>query len=116
MDDVTVERVLRTVEVIPPGRVATYGQIGEVCSLGARLVGRIMSQWGSSTPWWRVIDARGRLPAHLLPRAREHWDLEGITSVAGGAGCRLRQHRADTVQLRADAERAWEGLPAHPDR
>lgn len=116
MDDVTVERVLRTVEVIPPGRVASYGQIGEVCGMGPRPVGRVMSQWGSSTPWWRVTDAQGNLPAPLLERARTHWAQEGIATKPSGSGCRISQHRADTVQLRADAAEAWEGLPTHPDR
>lgn len=110
MDDVTVERVLRTVEAIPAGCVASYGQIGEVCGLGPRLVGRIMKEWGSSVPWWRVTNASGDFPAPLLARARENWDREGIEVKPNGRGCRIREYRADAVQLRAAAEAAWVGI------
>ncbi|WP_263260493.1 MGMT family protein [Pseudomonas sp. RIT-PI-S] len=50
---------------IPPGRVVTYGQLGELAGLAraARWVGRQLSQLpeGSSLPWHRVIAAGGRL-------------------------------------------------------
>lgn len=113
MDDLTVERVLRTVEVIPPGRVASYGQVGDVCGLGARQVGRIMSQWGSGVPWWRVTSADGDLPVPLVARARARWDEEGIELKPNGRGCRMRRYRADHGQLSADAERVWADLPEH---
>ena len=76
MDDLTVERVLRVVEAIPPGRVAAYGEVGAIVGVGPRLVGRIMRTWGSSVPWWRVTDSYGDHP--LLARALPHWQEEGI--------------------------------------
>ena len=111
MDDLTVERVLRTVEAIPPGRVAAYGQIGAIAGVGPRLVGRIMREWGSSVPWWRVTNAAGELPPPLLARAREHWDAEGIAVRADGRCCRMAEHRADLARLRRDAGAAWADLP-----
>lgn len=111
MDDVTVERVLRTVEVIPRGRVAAYGQIGAIVGIGPRLVGRIMSDWGSSVPWWRVTSSYGDIPAGLRGRALEQWEAEGIALKPDGLGCRMREYGADLEQLRRDAQAAWADLP-----
>jgi alkylated DNA nucleotide flippase Atl1 len=58
-----VERVLAVVELIPPGRVMSYGAIAEVVGVGGpRQVGRVMSLEGGGVPWWRVVRADGRLP------------------------------------------------------
>lgn len=111
MDDATVERVLRTVEAIPPGRVAAYGQIGAICGIGPRLVGRIMRDWGGGVPWWRVTNASGELPGPLLARALPHWQEEGIALADSGRGCRLRQAGADLARLRRDAEAAFAREP-----
>ena len=54
------EAVLRAVESIPPGSVATYGDIAEYVGQGGpRQVGAIMREYGASVPWWRVIRASG---------------------------------------------------------
>jgi alkylated DNA nucleotide flippase Atl1 len=111
MDDLLVEKVLRTVECVPAGPVVSYGQIGDVCTLGPRVVGRIMSRWGGSVAWWRVTNATGQLPAPLLARAEPHWEDEGIGLAPNGRGCRIRTHRFDTEELRALAQQAWADLP-----
>lgn len=102
MDDVTVERVLRVVEVIPAGRVAAYGEVGSVVGVGPRLVGRILRTWGSGVPWWRVTNASGDHP--LLARALPYWETEGITVKPNGRGCRMAEFGADLTQLRQSAE------------
>lgn len=101
MDDLTVERLLRVVEAIPPGRVAAYGEVGAIVGVGPRLVGRIMRTWGSSTPWWRVTNADGDHP--LLARALPHWEKEGIAVKPNGRGCRMAEFGADLDRLRADS-------------
>ena len=101
MDDLTVERVLRVVEAIPPGRVAAYGEVGAIVGVGPRLVGRIMGTWGSSVPWWRVTNASGDHP--LLARALPHWQQEGIAVKPNGLGCRMKDFGADLERLRAEA-------------
>lgn len=59
----THERIYATVRRIPPGRVATYGQIAELAGLPRqpRLVGYALHALASSTavPWHRVVNARG---------------------------------------------------------
>ena len=112
MDDLTVERVLRVVEAIPPGPVAAYGEVGAIVGVGPRLVGRIMGAWGSSTPWWRVTNASGDHP--LLARALPHWQEEGIAVKPNGLGCRMKDFGADLEQLRADAAPALAELCPPP--
>lgn len=60
------ERVYQAVRKIPPGRVATYGQIAR--SLGepyaARTVGWAMrASSDPAVPWHRVLNAQGRISA-----------------------------------------------------
>lgn len=55
-----VEAVLTVVESIPPGKVATYGDIAEYVGQGGpRQVGAVMREYGGGVPWWRVIRASG---------------------------------------------------------
>ena len=57
--DNAIDRVRRAVCNIPPGRVATYGDIGVMVDLAPRQVGRAMSELDDSVPWWRVVYADG---------------------------------------------------------
>jgi methylated-DNA-protein-cysteine methyltransferase-like protein len=58
-------RIHAVVRRIPPGRVATYGQVAALAGLPrqARLVGYAMAGLpdGSPVPWHRVINAEGRI-------------------------------------------------------
>lgn len=63
------ERIYAVVRQIPPGKVATYGQIAKItggCS--ARLVGYAMAGLRSGdhpgVPWQRVINRSGRISIH----------------------------------------------------
>ena len=68
MDDDYTELVLSLVEQIPPGQVATYGDIAEMVGRGGpRQVGHVMAQFGGGVPWWRVVRADGR-PARSLEK------------------------------------------------
>lgn len=108
MDDVTVEKVLRIVELVPEGRVAAYGEIGAIAGVGPRLVGRILREWGSGVPWWRITDHAGDHP--LLARARPSWDAEGIRLKPNGRGCRMSEYGADLEELRHRAAPRLEEL------
>lgn len=111
MDDVLVERVLRAVELVPPGQVITYGDIAELVGTGPRQVGSIMRLYGSNVTWWRVTNASGDLPAHLRERALDHWGEEGIAVRANGSGCRIREHRVDLTWLATEHARTTADLP-----
>lgn len=69
-------RVLDQVDLIPPGRVATYGDLAAKVGTGPRQVGRIMATLGHLVPWWRVVRADGTLA--VAARARPHWEAEAI--------------------------------------
>jgi len=72
-----VERVLTVAEQIPVGRVTTYGAIADAVGVGGpRQVGRVMSTYGGSVPWWRVVRADGGLPM-CDDEAREYHLEEG---------------------------------------
>jgi methylated-DNA-protein-cysteine methyltransferase-like protein len=70
---------------VPPGRVASYGQLAEQAGLGraARWVGRCLSQLPEDTalPWHRVIAASGRLS---LPAGSPAGDEQRRRLVAEG--------------------------------
>lgn len=74
-----VEAVLAVVADIPPGHVATYGDVAAVLgSRGARAVGQVMARYGSDVAWWRVVRAGGRPPAGHAEAARPRYEAEGV--------------------------------------
>lgn len=78
IDDEFVELVLQAVEQIPPGRVASYGDIAELVGGGGpRRVGRVMSVHGSAVCWWRVVRSDGRPVRGLEVSALERLAAEG---------------------------------------
>jgi alkylated DNA nucleotide flippase Atl1 len=77
VDDRFVEAVLTLVEQVPPGRVTTYGAIGDRLGRGPRLVGRVLSEHGGPVPWWRVVRADGSLPPSHDEEAAEAYRREG---------------------------------------
>jgi methylated-DNA-protein-cysteine methyltransferase-like protein len=62
------ERVYAVVRRIPPGSVATYGQVARIAGLegGARQVGYALHALpaGTRVPWHRVINSRGGISLH----------------------------------------------------
>ena len=66
------EQVYQLVQRIPPGRVATYGQIARLLGLphAARTVGWALQALpdGRDVPWQRVINAHGTISAGLGDR------------------------------------------------
>jgi methylated-DNA-protein-cysteine methyltransferase-like protein len=78
------EQVQQVIHYIPPGKVATYGQIARILGMphAARTVGwalRAVPE-GSDVPWQRVVNARGSLSldAHGAAIQRALLEKEGI--------------------------------------
>lgn len=65
------QRFYEVVRRIPPGRVATYGQVATVAGLPrhARHVGFALRNLpdGSTVPWHRVLGANGRVSLRAYP-------------------------------------------------
>jgi methylated-DNA-protein-cysteine methyltransferase-like protein len=64
------EEIYELVRLIPPGKVANYGQIAEMHGgCGARQVGYALNHLRSEphtapVPWQRVVNARGEISLH----------------------------------------------------
>ena len=79
------ERVAAAVAAIPPGTVATYGEVAVEAgfSVGAsRAVGNVLQQV-EGLPWWRVVTASGRLVPGLEDRHAQLLRAEGV-ALRGG--------------------------------
>lgn len=65
LQDERVQRVLATVDSIPRGRVATYGQVAEEAGLprAARYVGAVLKRFvnDDQVPWHRVLGSDGTI-------------------------------------------------------
>ncbi len=92
-------RVLDVIDQIPPGRVMSYGAIGDLVGAGPRQIGRVMTAWADETHWHRVVRADGT-PASCH---------------AGSAADLLRAEGTPMRGSRVDMTRArWNGPPDHP--
>ncbi|MGA4800598.1 MGMT family protein [Streptomyces lavendulocolor] len=104
------ERVLEVAELIPPGRVMTYGDVAEWLGEGGpRQVGRVMALYGGAVPWWRVVRADGRpLPGHEL-RALGHYRAEGTPLREAARTAEDRVPRLDMRRARWDGREDGSG-------
>ncbi len=86
------ERIWQVVALIPPGKVASYGQIAELAGMPrhARLVGRTLSELPARTrlPWHRVVNASLK-----------------ISRRRGSAGHRIQRQRLETEGIEFVGER-----------
>ncbi|MFI5568742.1 MGMT family protein [Streptomyces sp. NPDC051740] len=104
------ERVLEVAELVPPGRVMTYGDVAEWLGEGGpRQVGRVMALYGGAVPWWRVVRADGvLLPGHEL-RALGHYRAEGTPLREAGRAAEGHVPRLDMRRARWDGGGYTEG-------
>lgn len=67
------QRIYAVVRRIPPGRVATYGQVASLAGIPghARQVGYALHALPerSTVPWHRVVNAHGRISLRSIPGA-----------------------------------------------
>lgn len=90
------ELVLDVVDRVPAGRVLTYGDVAELVGEGGpRGVGAVMSRFGASVPWWRVLRADGTPAPGLERRALREYRREGTPLRSGGDRVDLRIARWD---------------------
>ncbi len=81
MKESMYNRIYSVVYMVPPGRVATYGQIARIAGrCSARNVGYAMSSvpHESDVPWHRVINSRGSISirSHGEPSTAQRRMLE----------------------------------------
>lgn len=86
------ETVWQIVRMVPPGKVTTYGQVGaqidppggmalrDYDAFRARWVGGAMAHCPDDVPWWRVINAQGKIsPRPGAEEQRALLEAEGVT-------------------------------------
>lgn len=103
-------RIWRVVAAIPPGTVASYGQVAELAGIarGARQVGRALGKAPAdmALPWFRVLQASGRIAmapdSDGYKRQRQHLMSEGVMVKDGRVS--MREYRwaptSDEILLR----------------
>ncbi|MFJ9027961.1 MGMT family protein [Streptomyces sp. NPDC102274] len=104
------ERVLDVAELIPPGRVMTYGDVAEWLGEGGpRQVGRAMALYGGAVPWWRVVRSDGVLLAGHELSALDHYREEGTPLREAARSAEGHVPRLDMKRARWDGADAGEG-------
>jgi len=77
-------RIDEVVKQVPPGQVATYGDVARIVGAGcdARLVGQAMALvQDAAVPWQRVINAKGMIsprPGRGAELQRQRLEAEGV--------------------------------------
>ena len=72
--------VLSVLRSLRPGDVVTYGDVAEEAGHpgAARAVGRVLSRSDEALPWWRVVNASGRLAPGKEPEQARRLRAEGV--------------------------------------
>ena len=104
-------QIWQTVQAIPYGKVACYGQIADLAGLPgrARMVGKALGKvpkagWrGQSVPWFRVINSQGKIsfPLGSDDFCEQRNSLQNEQVVVTGARIRLAefQWQPDLAEL-----------------
>ncbi len=104
-------QIWKTVQLIPIGKVACYGQIADLAGLPgrARLVGKALgkvpeSGWqGKTVPWYRVINSQGKISFQQGSESfeRQKQSLQDEQVVIIGARIKLKdfQWQPDLTEL-----------------
>ena len=78
-------RIIDVLMALEEGEVTTYGDVAEVAGYPkqSRLVGRILRETTQDVPWWRVVNAQGRIRTANPARQAELLQEEDVL-VSGG--------------------------------
>lgn len=93
MNDDFESAVEAVLTALRPGEVVTYGEVAAEAGYpgAARAVGNVLRKSDGSLPWWRVVNAAGRLvPGH----EERHAELLAIEGVETRNGRLVRRRRA----------------------
>jgi len=82
--DEFTESVIKVIESLEPGEVAAYGEIATEAGYpgAARAVGNLL-RTVPGLPWWRVVNAAGRLAPGSEQEQARRLRAEGVTVVNG---------------------------------
>jgi methylated-DNA-protein-cysteine methyltransferase related protein len=79
VDEARHERIRAVVASIPPGRVASYGDVAAVAGeRSARVVGTVLRTDGADLPWHRVLRADGSSAPQVADEQHARLREEGV--------------------------------------
>lgn len=111
MNNPSYVKIWRTVQLIPEGKVASYGQVADLAGLPgrSRLVGRALGKvpngqyQGREVPWFRVINSQGKisfpLGSELFERQKHHLQDEQVVVIGNKIKLREFQWQPDLAEL-----------------
>lgn len=111
-----IERIRDVVRDIPPGCVASYGQVAEMAGVprGARQVGYALRTLParSDVPWQRVVTASGRLAfeptSAAFRRQQRLLRKEGVPVLGGRVNMREHRWSPDLDEFLWKPSAAWD--------
>jgi methylated-DNA-protein-cysteine methyltransferase-like protein len=109
-------RIWQTICDIPPGKVASYGQIAEIAGIprGARQVGHALRQLpaGHEVPWFRVVASSGSIAfekgSKPYREQRRRLMMDGISVTGGRVDMRRYRWQPDLDELLWKPSAAWD--------
>lgn len=77
--------MLRVLRALQPGEVVTYGEVATEAGFpnAARAVGNYLRMTDEDVPWWRVVNAQGRLVPGYEQEHTKRLRAEGVIVVDG---------------------------------
>ena len=105
------QQIWQTVQLIPEGKVACYGQIADFSGLPgrARLVGKSLRSvphngWkGKEVPWFRVINSQGKISfpigGELFNKQKEHLQDEQVVVIGNRIKLKEFQWQPDLSEI-----------------
>ncbi len=109
-------RIYAVIEDIPPGRVASYGQVADIAGIprGARQVAYALRclPSGHTLPWFRIITASGKLAFERgstpFITQRDKLRAEGVRVDKGKVSMREFRWQPDLDELLWKPSDAWD--------
>lgn len=109
-------RILETIDGIPAGNVASYGQVAELAGIprGARQVGYVLrhADAGDRVPWYRVVRASGQIAfpegSAAWREQRERLLGEGVAVAKGRIDMRRFRWQPDLDELLWKPTSVWD--------
>lgn len=116
--DLRIRRIHEAIGDIPPGRVASYGQIGDIAGLvrGARQVVHALRHVpdGMDLPWHRVVRSSGRIAfppdSPQFRKQRDRLRDEGVAVDAGRIDMARFRWQPDLDELLWKPSAVWDDV------
>ena len=104
--------IVRVIQQIPRGRVATYGQVAAAAGYPRyhRQVAQVLNRIGHSLPWHRVLGAGGQIKTRLDGGLEQRLRLEMEGVRFRGSRVYMAEHQATLLSTNQTARR--QAIPA----